>query len=224
MSVQETYEQYHIMHTLQLHQLRVAAVARMLCEARGDVSDAENVVTACLFHDMGNIIKSDLQTFPEFLEPQGFTYWNQVKKEYVEAYGTDEHHATVEIAREIPLPEPVVVLIDGIGFSSLEYIRDQAPLAQKICEYADLRVGPHGVLAMAERIEDSRTRYQHKFDSSVEEVKARFVHLLAASAEVERQLFIGIALKPADVTEEATEMFFEEFRQYEIKGSAQMPR
>jgi hypothetical protein len=220
MSVQEIYERYRIMPGLQLHQLRVAGVARMIGEARGDVTDARDIIIACLFHDMGNIIKSDLERFPEFLEPKGFAYWEQVKKDYLEKYGNDEHHATVEIARDIPLPAPIIVLVEGVGFSSLEYIRDQAPLAQKICEYADLRVGPHGVLSMEARIEDARIRYQHKFDSTIDEVRARFAQLLDAARGVEEQLFAGLSIGPSEITEEGVSAFFEEFRKYEIKEGA----
>jgi 5'-deoxynucleotidase YfbR-like HD superfamily hydrolase len=57
------------MRNLQLHQLRVAAVGQIICESIPDFDETEEVVTTCLLHDMGNIIKFDLNYFPEFLEP-----------------------------------------------------------------------------------------------------------------------------------------------------------
>ena len=57
---------------------------------------------------MGNIIKSDLTVFPEFREPEGLDYWQNVKDDYVKKYGTDHHAANAIIAREIGLVDRVV--------------------------------------------------------------------------------------------------------------------
>ena len=69
--VQEIYDAYRIMPSLQLHQLRVGAAGKLIAEHFSDSLDERSVVLACLFHDMGNIIKSDLVTFPDFVEPGG---------------------------------------------------------------------------------------------------------------------------------------------------------
>ena len=99
MTVQEAYDRYRITPALQLHQLRAAGVARILCEHHPGVKDTKSPVIACLFHDMGNIIKFDLDALPAFLEPQGLSYWQGVKDEYIAKYGTDEHIATYAICR-----------------------------------------------------------------------------------------------------------------------------
>src|SRR3954452_25294278 len=96
--VSEIYSEYKIMPALQQHQLRVAAVAAMICDSLPG-TDKETVVIACLFHDMGNIIKSDLSYFPEFVQPEGLEYWEKVKQEYIQKYGSDENAATKEIAK-----------------------------------------------------------------------------------------------------------------------------
>ena len=77
----EVYSEYKIMPTLQLHQLRVAAVARLVCDHLTHPINTRDVILACLFHDMGNIIKSNLNHFPEFCEPEGTAYWEKVKAE-----------------------------------------------------------------------------------------------------------------------------------------------
>ena len=57
MNIQEIYTKYKIMPSLQLHQYRVAGVAMYLCERVKMKIDTDNIIAACLLHDMGNIIK-----------------------------------------------------------------------------------------------------------------------------------------------------------------------
>ena len=95
----EIYAQYKIMPSLQLHQLRMAAVAKLtFCNCKKLVNERD-VILACLFHDMGNILKFDLTKFPEFTQPEGIEYWESVKDEYRKKYGTDQHVATEAVAR-----------------------------------------------------------------------------------------------------------------------------
>ncbi len=68
-TVQQIYNDYNILPLLQLHQLRVAGVAKLITESITIPVDAQAVVLACLFHDMGNIIKADFTYFPEALQP-----------------------------------------------------------------------------------------------------------------------------------------------------------
>ncbi len=93
MTVGEIYDSYRIMPGLQLHQLRVAAVGKTVCDHFDRRVDMQSVLLACLFHDMGNIIKADLGLFKGLLGEQSREYWEGVKQEYVEKYGTDEHVA-----------------------------------------------------------------------------------------------------------------------------------
>lgn len=115
MTIQDLYEKYHIMPNLKLHQLRVAAVAQTICESFDILVDTETVVQACLLHDMGNIVKSDFSVFPDsFYMPEGKVYWQKIKEEYVTKYGTNDHHATIEIVQELGVSEKVIECIDGI--------------------------------------------------------------------------------------------------------------
>src|SRR3989338_4995837 len=136
----EIYEKYNIMPALQLHQLRVAAVGKLICDNVTKPINTQDVILACLFHDMGNIIKSDLQYFSDFVEPEGIEYWQNVKNGFVEKYGTDHHAANAAIAQEIGLPENARNILTGIGFSKLEEILLDVSNERKVCEYADLRV------------------------------------------------------------------------------------
>ena len=68
MTILEIYEKYKIMPQLQEHQLRVASVAKTICDHLLVPVHTDHVVSVCLLHDMGNILKFDLQKFPQFGE------------------------------------------------------------------------------------------------------------------------------------------------------------
>jgi len=75
MTIQQIYDHYDIMPSLQLHMLRVTAVAAMIVESFNQPLDKNNIIKACLLHDMGNIVKFDFnymkESMPQFLEPPG---------------------------------------------------------------------------------------------------------------------------------------------------------
>ena len=67
MNIFNIYAKYKIPPQLQTHQLRVAAVAKTICEHLWPkLSDMRTIISTCLVHDMGNIIKFDLDKFPKF--------------------------------------------------------------------------------------------------------------------------------------------------------------
>ena len=117
-NILEIYKEYKIMPILMIHQIRVAAVSMQICESLNDKDiDQESVVKACLLHDMGNIIKFDLNHFPEENEPDGIEYWQKVKDEYIFKYGRNEHEATLLIGEEIGISSRILELIDCIDSS-----------------------------------------------------------------------------------------------------------
>lgn len=210
-TIGDVYEEYKIMPQLQLHQLRVAAVAFLLCDARDEPVDTRDVVLACLFHDMGNIIKSNFDHFPDsFRGPQPRSHWEAVKEEYIRKYGPNTHQATLKIAEELKLPPAVRQLIDEISFSRLEQTRDEGTISQKITEYADLRVGPHGVISLGARIDDIRARYAGAPGSETPADERRFLQLSRAAFAIERQIFENIALQPEDLNDASVEVLLEE--------------
>lgn len=216
MTISEIYAKYRIMPGLQIHQWRVAAVAKKLADARPEKMDRNSIILAALFHDMGNIIKSDLSLFPEFREPEGLPYWEGVKSEFIAKYGIDEHQATIQIARELNLSDEVVSIIRGIGFQSLENIRDSDSWEMKIVEYADLRVAPHGVASLGDRIAEARVRYAGKHDH-IPESEHRFEQLKGAAFDIERELFAGIDLRPEYITDESVAPAIEELKHFQVE-------
>jgi len=212
-TISDIYSEYTIMPNLALHQLRVAAVAKHILDALKIHN--RSVISACLLHDMGNMIKFRLTDFPEFLEPQGLEYWEKVKSAMVEKYGAEEHLATVRIAEEIGISEETMACLNAVGFTkTIQNL--QAPLAHKICAYADMRVGPKGVLTLQERFDDGRKRYANRTDRTLLEVE-KLEALYVAGFELEKQIFEGLALKPEEITDSRIEQEVETLKEWEIE-------
>lgn len=210
-TVREIYEAYRIMPQLQLHQLRVAAVGKLICDSSLDRINTQDVILTCLFHDMGNIIKSDFDVFSDsFRGPKPRAYWEAVKREYIEKYGADEHSANVAIGREIGLSPDVIEYMDGISFANFARVRDADSFEQKITLYCDGRVAPGGIVSMLDRQAEARERYRGKRHSEAPENEADYQMLLEAAKDVERQIFAKTSIMPEDITDETVAPIIEE--------------
>lgn len=212
----EIYSAYKIMPALQAHQMRVAAVVKYITDHLKVPVDADTVIKAALFHDMGNIIKSDLPRFPEFVEPEGLAYWEKVKKEFIEKYGEDEHAATIAIAGEIGLSKRVIELISNIGFGKMTKILDRNNLEEQVLEYADMRVVPHGIASTAERIREGRARYVGKKNGFS---APEYEKLLEALRQIESNVVKQSEIKPEDITEEGVKTILENFQNYRVDAN-----
>lgn len=210
--ISDIYRQMGIMPALQEHQLKVAAVAQHILEGLGPDGvgvKRDNVITACLMHDMGNILKFDFDHFPRLLEPQGRTYWEQIRAGVADKYGTrDEHVVTLLIAKEAGLSTDVVGLIDGMGFKKLS---DADSLEQKICSYADMRVAPLGVVPIEDRLADGRERH-----ASRESYRKEFEKLATTLRDLEVEVFAKSRISPKDITELAVSSTVAMLRDYHL--------
>ena len=208
-TAREIYGEYKIMPSLQMHQLRVAAVGKLICEHLNKPVRTEDVVVACLFHDMGNILKFDLGAMPGFLEPEGLEYWQKVKEEFNNKYGTEQHSATEKIARELKLPQAILEILGATGFSRIAEVAASSSMETKIVQYADMRVGPFGILPFKERLADLSRRYAAK-KNHLSEAAERGCY------DIERQIFAQAAIKPEDINDAAVAPLIEELWEYPV--------
>lgn len=187
------------MPTLAEHQFRVASVAKQICDSIPLSLNVDGVVDVCLLHDMGNIIKFDLNYFPDFLQPEGLEYWKKIKDEFIQKYGNEEHVATEKICEEIGLPDIEMSYIRAIGFSKIKKVLASDSLEEKICLYSDLRVGPYGVLSIEDRLIDGRKRYEGRKEKALG--LGQFGEFATALREIEKQLFSYSSIIPSDITD-----------------------
>ena len=210
MTIQSIYSHYKIMPNLQEHQLRVAGVSFIIGKSMSNQNvDTENIVVACLLHDMGNIIKFKLDLFPEFVNPEGLDYWKKIQQEYIRTYGADEHVATMSIVKGI-IPhmrdnpcekKRIIELIEAIGFSNAKENYETTDFGKKIAAYADMRVKPYGVTSLKDRLGDGRRRFSRiqKHDLVVFEEMTEYLQ------KIEDQIFAQSTIFPSDITEEAVQ-------------------
>jgi hypothetical protein len=213
----EIYDELRIYEGLRKHQLRVAAVARHVALRAPDQADADTVTRVGLFHDLGNIIKADLPLYKEFLVPEGLDYWEGVKREFFERFGTDEHVATQELARAIGLGERELELIENMRFVRTQWIVEEASLEQKICKYADMRVSPWGIVPMRERLAEARERYKGKpMDPGETYTPESLARSAALCDMLESQLVERLGLVPHDITDVSMASVVEELKRYPV--------
>lgn len=207
MKIQEIYEKYKIMPQLQTHQLRVAAVGRLIVENFRKDIDVDAIVTACLIHDMGNIIKFNLKLFPEYNEPEGYDYWKSIQDEFISKYGNDEHEATILIAKEIGVSKKVQHLIESIGFSKSVQNSSHDDYEVKIVAYADYRVGINGILSLEERLSEGRKRFANRQNKTEEDQKkiSEFDTLAKAAKRIEDQIFKLCEISSGDINDSSVE-------------------
>jgi hypothetical protein len=212
-NILDTYKEYKIMPTLQMHMLRVAAVASLIYDNFDSVLEKKDIlVTTCLLHDMANIIKSNMTDFPHFFEPEGVEYWQKVKDAYIAKYGSYEHHATIAIMKELGVPERCIELADGIHFSLLCKQRDQDDFIIKIIQLADKRVSPHGVTSFLDRIAEAKERYKHKNIGR----EAEREMLVSCGVDIENQIFAKCKIKPEDINDASVAPIIEELKNFVI--------
>ncbi|MDQ3099526.1 MAG: HD domain-containing protein [bacterium] len=201
MTISDLYTEYRILPNLQTHMYRVAAVGELICRNMRIAVDQDSVVTACLLHDMGNIIKFNMSYRPEDFQPEGVEYWQKVKDEFVQKYGSDESKATILIAGEIGVREPARTFIREFGFAYAEKILKSDVWEHKIAEYSDERVTPTGIAPMKERLEEGRKRYLANKNNSGGE--ALFTRGMQCLEQIESQIFEQCDITPDAITDES---------------------
>jgi hypothetical protein len=216
-TIQEIYQECQIMPNLQTHMFRVTVVAQIICEHfEPEMLENEQgaIAAACLFHDTGNILKFDLEKFPQFLEPEGLEYWQTVKANFTQKFGADEHLASQEIARQFHQSNRVIQLIKSVSFNSMPETVEELDFGKMICEYADDRVTPFGVTSLTERLVDFEKRYGAKYPSPQE--KARRSEFARLAYQLEEKIFQHCSISPNDVTDDVVNPRIEGLKNFEI--------
>jgi hypothetical protein len=209
MKISEIYKKYQIPPQLQLHQLRVASIGKYLCDNLKVPVDTKEVVSADLIHDMGNIIKFNLNLFPEYLEPEGFEYWQGVKNDFIEKYGNDEHVSTELIAGEITENKRILEILRHIGASRIDMVNSSNDIAYKIANYADDRISVNGVVSFESLVKERQDRNPNITDSY-------FVELMEKIDINEKNIQKVCKIDLNDITDETISDIIGELENFEI--------
>lgn len=167
MHVIQIYQQYQIPQNLQLHMLRVAAVGKIICDhITSQAIDADLIIKTLLLHDMGNIIKFNFNNTSMFSpeDREKVESYQKTQAEFMRKYGNDADVATIQIIKEITSDERIVELCKNChGEMAHKYVNGEF-WNERICYYADMRIGLHGILSVDERFDDLKQRYPHELE------------------------------------------------------------
>lgn len=214
MKITEIYQNYHINKGLQEHMVRVAAVGKLVCDHTTVDVDEDLVVSACLLHDLGNLakVKFIIPGFEKHFEPEGVEYWKNKQREIFETISTDEYEVANHYLKDIGVSSELVDAVNQIGLSKLKETVTEKPIEDQILIYADLRVGPHGILSTKERMDDIAERYVP------EKYTLAFVDECRTLLDsIEAKLFAGADIAPSDISDESTAAIQEELLGWEIE-------
>ena len=198
MNIADIYKWFRIPPSLQEHMLRVCAIVVFLEKHwAGAKVDWDFVKKLALLHDVGNIVKFDLDRYQSFLgdEQKNVERWKEIQKEIIAKYGADDHEATQKMLREIRVSEQTIrtILDKSFGKSVATAASNNWPL--KILYYADFRVLPLRIGTLDERINDVRQRmpwYANRPD---------FDTLIKAAKDIESQIQKNMDVTVDDITD-----------------------
>ncbi len=213
MKIQKIYEEYNIMPQLQLHMLRVAGVSSIICDHFTKPVNKKAIITASLLHDMGNIVKSNLEFFPDMLKVKGLSYWIEVKRKFIDTYGKDEHKATLKIVNKIGPEKNVTAILQDFEFADTVELSISGNLEKYITKYSDLRVTPYGTDTLNARFKEAKKRYVDEKNIWSE---SEFNKLASVWRNIENKIFTFSKIKPEDITEEKVLPLLEQLRNFEI--------
>ena len=142
-------------------------------------------------------------------------YHNDTSAPYCQKYQTkDEHVATRAIAAELGVSKRVQKLVSAVGFKQGPDNAASSDYGRKICAYADMRVGPYGVMTLEDRLIDGAIRYSgEKFKPG-----ERQDEFSIALRQIEDQIFDHLKINPENITDESIAPIVQQLRSYQIKN------
>ncbi len=160
MNVQQIYSTYRVPSNLQQHMLRVAAVAYSILQGwTGEPVNKEAIIQTCLFHDIAKPVTFDMQkqrryvsTEEELQEVASLKQW------LLETYGSNEHAAAEKIFLEIGVIPKAIQLLQNLEWSYIPKLLLQDDIESLLPIYADMRIGPQGILSLEDRLTDLASR------------------------------------------------------------------
>jgi hypothetical protein len=162
MTVREIYSKYQIMPQLEDHMLRVTRVADLVMDGWKKHVDKTLIIKTCLFHDLGNIVKFNLDIALDGVSPIS-PAWKKVQQNYIQKFGSSAHVTTIKICRELKALDVIPILEEEKTLyedSPTTEMLTRASTPALILMYADMRVMPKGISAIKERANDLHLRYK----------------------------------------------------------------
>ena len=213
MKISGVYEKFNIPPNLQEHMFRVAGITSFILDHwKGEEIDKDRIIKLALLHDLGNIVKFDLEKYPDLLgkEKPRLEYWKKVQKEVREKYGSDDHDVANKMLREIGVDEEMINTVSQKSFGNSIETEKSDNWRLKILLYSDLRAGPFKVTPLKERLEEAIPRME-KYKNLPYLDK-----LLQAARDIEKQIQSHLDTDVSEISEQSIDMNESKFLEVEI--------
>jgi 5'-deoxynucleotidase YfbR-like HD superfamily hydrolase len=160
MQVNEVYRDYQTPKNLQEHMLRVAALASIILENwKGSNIDKDNIIKACIIHDIAKPMNFDLAKQAQFgMSEEDIEKLRQLQITIKTNFGDDEHRATIGIAKTIGCNANIIKYLDNLEWKYIPKLLEINDNNSLLPIYCDMRIGTKGILTLAERLEDLKNR------------------------------------------------------------------
>lgn len=206
MKIEDIYRKFGVPPNLQEHMMCVTGVTSFIeghWKNKDNEIDWDLAKKIALLHDLGNVVKFDLDRHLDFLgtgEESNIDYWRGMQKKIIDTYGTDDHEVTKKMLQEIIVSQEAIDLIQSKGFGNSVATKNSDSWLLKILFYADMRTLPKGIGTLQERVADIRGRMP-KYSS-----RSDFEDLVSACQEIERQIQINIDISVLDINSRSVEV------------------
>ncbi len=216
MKASQVYSQYQIPKNLQRHMLRVASVGKYISKNWKGTVDEHAIVSTLLLHDLGNLLKFNLHRGLELFDEdeRNLDVWLKIQNSLKEEYSSDEHEATLLMAREIEVNDRVLDLLNNMGSSNLHTTVKKNDWELAIVSYSDFRVDPDGFATVQERFADILKRYNGGDHVLADKEKTFFKR--DQCLELEKQIQSKIKVSLNDLPTEELEEVSKSLRDWEL--------
>jgi len=214
MKISEIYSKFGIPPNLQEHMFRVFGVVCFLEKSwRGENLDWVQIKKLALLHDLGNVVKFDLDKHPEFLgkvEQANVGFWKEQQKKVIDKYGKDDHEVTNKMLEELGIDKEMIKIILSKSFGESLATRDSNNWPLKILYYADLRTLPLGIGTLEARMQDVRNRMP-KYTS-----RPDFEDLVHACKDLELQLQSNLSKSVFEINDKVINKFISKAEVFDL--------
>lgn len=197
-NIEQIYKDYQIPQNLQQHMIFTASLGKIICQNwSGKKIDQDLVVTSLLLHDMGNIVKFNLQPDAPnfFIDQNKIDYWRKIQQEFRKKYGLRADEANLKIIDEIrPYPKIREVMEEHYFEFLPKLLKRKNDWESKIVFYCDLRFNPRGICSIEDRVEDLRNRYVGRDDTWADQAiyQSRMENCLQLETQLDQQTSIQL--------------------------------
>lgn len=177
-----------------------------------EIINRNNLISAALVHDMGNIVKftfsEDTMSLLEWVED--LTLLKKIQQDMHQKYWQDDHQANLSICKELGIHSNIINIVDAVDFNNIiEHSFSSHPY-QILITYTDLRVAPFSVVSVKERLDESAKRYGRKDRAEHAECSMQFAN------NHEKDIFKNCSIEPEDINDETVNPLIEDLRKFKI--------